>query len=131
MKYIVTINSKNYEVEVEKGVAQILAVADVAAPSPVAPVALPVAAPAVPAVMPTYAPAQPVSGDVLPAPMPGQIVSVLKKEGDIVKTGDVVLIMEAMKMENEIVATRSGMITKVFVSKGTTVTTGDPLVTVG
>ncbi len=136
MKYIVTINDKNYEVEVEQGEAKVLAVTQAAAApaavSAAAAASAPAAAPpTVPAPAAPAAPGQPIIGDALPAPMPGVILNILKKEGDVVKSGDIVLIMEAMKMENEIVATRGGMITKVFVAKGATVTTGDPLVAVG
>jgi len=128
MKYIVTVNDKNYEVEVEQGVAQVLSVS--AAPVAVAPVAAAVAAP-VAAPVPVAAPAAPApagAGEPLPSPMPGTIINVVKKVGDTVAPGDVVVLLEAMKMENEIAATSSGKISQVLVSKGTAVSTGDPLV---
>lgn len=131
MKYIVTINDKNYEVEVEQGEARVLSV-NAAAPAamvaPAAPAAVPVPAAPVAAVS---APIHTVAGEIVHAPMPGQVLNILKKLGDPVQTGDVVLIMEAMKMENEIVATKSGTIAQVHVAKGANVTTGDPLVTIG
>lgn len=124
MKYIVTINQKSYEVEVEKGEAQVLSVAAV---MPVE--AAPVAAPALtaPATV-IHAPVHAVAGEALTAPMPGTVISVLKKKGDKVLTGEVVLILEAMKMENEVVACADGTISQVLVAKGTIVKTGDPLV---
>jgi glutaconyl-CoA/methylmalonyl-CoA decarboxylase subunit gamma len=132
MKYVVTVNDKNYEVDVEKGEARIVSVgaaAPVAAPvAAVAPVAV-AAAPA--AVAPAAAPvvkAGQAGGEPLTAPMPGTIVSIQKKPGDHVKSGDIVLIMEAMKMENEIVAHRDGTISEILCSKGASVTTGEPLV---
>lgn len=129
MKYIVTVNDKNYEVEVEQGVAQVLSVS--AAPVAVAPVAAAPAAVAAPVAAPAAAPAPaaPVGeGEALPSPMPGTIISVVKKVGDTVAPGDVVVLLEAMKMENEVVATKAGKISQVLVSKGTAVSTGDPLV---
>ncbi len=132
MKYIVTVNDKNYEVEVEQGVAQVLSVvAAPVAPVAAAPVAAaPAPAAAAPAPAPASAPA-PVAlgeGDPLPAPMPGTILNVLKKVGDTVNAGDVVALLEAMKMENEVVANKSGKISQVLVNKGSAVSTGDPLV---
>ncbi len=144
MKYIVTVNDKNYEVEVEKGVAQVLSVTAAAPVSPAAvhpaahsaaPAATPVAPPAVhpapsaPAAAPAAAPSVTVSGGEMPlkAPMPGTILSVMKKPGDPVKKGDVVLILEAMKMENEIVSMADGIVAQVLVNKGSSVATGDPL----
>jgi glutaconyl-CoA decarboxylase len=126
MKYVVTLNEKNYEVEVEKGEARVLSVAAAA------PVAAAPTAPATP-VVPT-APATPeapaavsADGEVVPAPMPGSIVNVVKNTGDAVKRGDVVVILEAMKMENEIVSPRDGVIAQVAVSRGVSVSTGTPL----
>jgi len=69
-------------------------------------------------------------GDVT-APMPGLILEVKTSEGDMVKTGDVVVRMEAMKMENDILATRDGAISKVHVQQGAEVQSGQVLVTIG
>ncbi len=129
MKYIVTVNDKQYEVEVEQGEARVLAIT-AAQPAIAAASAVPAAAAA-----PVAAPAAPImtgsnraDGTPLTAPMPGTILAVLKKPGDRVKPGDIVIILEAMKMENEIVATCDGTISQVLVGKGSTVTTGDSLV---
>lgn len=128
MKYIVTINQKNYEVEVEQGAAQVLSVAD-AAPAAAAPaIQAPVVQAPTQQASVTPAPVHAVAGEALTAPMPGTVISVLKNKGDKVVTGDVVLILEAMKMENEVVACADGVISQVLVAKGTIVKTGDPLV---
>ena len=121
MKYIVTLNGKNYEVEVTECDAVLLNVSDaVAAPAPVA------AAPAAPAAAPVAAP---VAGDgtKVPSPMPGTILSVNVSVGQTVKTGDVLMVLEAMKMENDIVAPCDGTIKQLLVSKGSTVNTDDVL----
>ncbi|MBE6811520.1 MAG: biotin/lipoyl-binding protein [Ruminococcaceae bacterium] len=123
MKYVVTLNGKNYEVEVTEQDAVLLSVSDAAAPAAVsapAPVAAPVAAPA----------ATPVAGDgtKVPSPMPGTILSVNVTVGQSVKTGDVLMILEAMKMENDIVAPCDGTVKQLLVSKGSTVNTDDILV---
>lgn len=121
-KFLVTVNGGSYEVTVEElgGVAPLAA----PVPAPVAPAPAPVtAAPAAPA------PAAPVtSGETVSAPMPGSILAVNVQNGQNVKAGDILLILEAMKMENEIVAPRDGKIAQVAVSKGTSVNTGDVLV---
>lgn len=122
MKYVVTLNGKNYEVEVTECDAVLLNVSDaVAAP---APVAAPVAA--APAAAP--APAA-VAGDgtKVPSPMPGTILSVNVTVGQAVKTGDVLMVLEAMKMENDIVAPCDGTIKQLLVNKGSTVNTDDVL----
>ena len=118
MKYKITLNGKTYEIEVEQGRAQLLGTAD--APS----------APEVP--KPAAAPA-PVTGagEALPAPMPGAIIDIKVSAGDAVKKGQVLLILEAMKMENEVVSPRDAVVTKVAAEKGSTVAAGDPLVWLG
>lgn len=127
MKYKVTLNGKTYEVEVEKGKAilldeyEALAPAPAAAPAAAAPAAAPVAA----------APAAPVNlaaGETVAAPMPGNILRVDVNQGDVVKSGQVLVILEAMKMENEIVAPKDGTVAQVVTSKGAVVDTGSPLV---
>ena len=126
MKYNVTLNSKIYEVEVERGEAILVNVADVqvAAPAPVA--AAPAAA--APAAAPAAA-AAPAGGDAVTAPMPGTILKVNVNVGDMVKAGQVLVVLEAMKMENDIPAPRDGKVAQVLVSKGSTVDTGAPLLT--
>lgn len=127
MKYVVTLNGKNYEVEVEETDAVITAVTD-AAPAP-APVA---AAPAAPAAVPApAAPAAAADGQKVLSPMPGTILSVNVSVGAAVKAGDVLLILEAMKMENEIVAPCDGTVKQLAVQKGSTVATDELLAVVG
>ena len=130
MKYNVTLNGKIYEVDVTEsdavvtGISQV-PVATVAAPAPVAPVAAPVVAPA-----PVAAPAAvPVSADgtQVKAPMPGTILAVKKNVGDAVKAGDVIVVLEAMKMENDIVAPCDGTVKSINAPKGSTVNTDDVL----
>ncbi|MDI6605230.1 MAG: biotin/lipoyl-binding protein [Thermoanaerobacteraceae bacterium] len=72
----------------------------------------------------------PIGMKAVPAPMPGTILDIKVKEGQSVKKGDVLLILEAMKMENEIAASFDGIIASINVSKGTSVNTGDALVTI-
>lgn len=139
MKYIVTLNGKNYEVEVNETDAVITNVttAQGAAPAPVvaAPAAAPVAAPApAPAAAPAEAPAAPApvaaptaDGKKCVSPMPGTILKVLVSQGQAVKAGDTLFILEAMKMENEITAEQDGTVQQILVSNGTVVNTDDVL----
>lgn len=115
MKYQVKVDGKVFEVEVEKvgGAPKSLSMADFGQPAapvaPAAPQAAPQPAPqAAPA--PAAAPAASGSGENVVAPMPGNILKVLVNDGDKVSAGDVVVILEAMKMENEIVAPADGTI---------------------
>ena len=130
MKYKVTLNGRTYEVEVEAGKAMLLAEYEAvapAAPAAAAPVAAaPAAAPAAAA-----APVVTGTGDAVNAPMPGNILKVNVKAGEAVKAGTVLVVLEAMKMENEIMAPKDGTVTQVLVSKGSTVDTGAPLVVIG
>ena len=132
MKYKVTLNGRTYEVEVEAGKAMLLDEYEAIAPAPVAaaPAAAPVAAPAAEA-----APAAPAAvtgaGEVVAAPMPGTILKVNVTAGQAVKAGDVLCVLEAMKMENDITAPKAGTVTQVVTSKGASVSTGDPLVVIG
>ena len=127
MKYRVSLNGKDYEIEVEKGEAQILDVTDT--PVAAAPAAAPVAAAPV-AAAPAAAPAAPAgAGDPVKAPMPGTIVKVNVSAGQAVKKGEILIVLEAMKMENEIVAPRDGTVTSVTVAKGSAVKTDDVLAT--
>ena len=123
MKYIVNLNGKNYEVEVEEGSASIVSVTD-------APVSAPADAPAS-APAPAAAPAPSGSGEKVVAPMPGTILSVSVSEGKTVKAGDIIMVLEAMKMENEIAAPCSGTVTQVLVQKGSTVDTNAVLAVIG
>lgn len=127
MKYVVTLNGKNYEVEVEETDAVITAVTDAAPAAPVAAAAP--AAPAAPAAAP--APAAAADGQKVLSPMPGTILSVNVSVGSAVKAGEVILILEAMKMENEIVAPCDGTVKQLAVQKGSTVATDALLAVVG
>lgn len=121
-KFLVNVNGTSYEVEVEEIAA---GAAPAAAPAPVA--AAPAAAPA-PVAAPVAAPAGAAS---VTAPMPGNILDVKVKVGDVVSENTVVVLLEAMKMENEIFAGVNGKVTAVNVSKGATVNSGDVLVVIG
>lgn len=126
MKYKVTLNGKTYEVEVEAGKAVLLDEYEACAPAPAAaPAAAPVAA-AAPA--PSAAPVSIADGEAVTAPMPGNIIRVDVKQGDKVKAGQVLAILEAMKMETEIPAPKDGTVVQVVTSKGAVVETGSPLV---
>jgi biotin carboxyl carrier protein len=118
--YRITVNGTSYDVSVEElsGGA-----APVAAPVAAAPVAAPApaAAPAAPA---------PAAGSVkVSSPMPGKILAVKANVGDSVKKGQVILILEAMKMENEVVAPEDGTIASIDVTVGASVESGDTLAT--
>ena len=128
MIYKVTLNGKIYEVEVEKGEAMIRAEYDAAAPVAPAPAAPAAPVAAAPVAAPAAAPAPAAAGEgVVQSPMPGNINAVKFSAGQSVKAGDVIIILEAMKMENEIVAPNAGTLKGVFVTKGATVNTGDAL----
>ncbi len=114
----VTVNGATYEVESEN--------APIAAPAP-QPAAAPVqAAPA--AAAPAAKPAG--AGEKVASPLPGVIIEISVKEGQQVKAGQKVAILEAMKMENEIPAPKDGTITDIHVHKGDTLQEGDPVVTI-
>ena len=116
MKYVVTLNGKDYEVEVDElSEAIVTSVAPTAASAPAAPVAT--------------QPSAPVSGSgtAVKAPMPGTILKVNVTAGQSVKAGDIMFILEAMKMENEIVAPSDGTVSQVVAAKGSSVATDDVL----
>ena len=129
MKYKVTLNGRTYEVEVEAGKAMLLAEYEAvvpsapAAPVAAAPVATPAAAPAAAA-----APVVTGAGETVDAPMPGNILKVNVTAGQAVKEGDLLVVLEAMKMENEIFAPKTGTVAQVLVQKGSTVDTGATMV---
>ena len=129
MKYKVTLNNRVYEVEVEQGEAMLVNEYELAAPAaaaapaaPAAPVAAaPAAAPAAGALA---------AGEVITSPMPGNILKINITQGQKVNEGDVLIVLEAMKMENEISATKSGTVAQINVTKGADVETGTPLVVI-
>lgn len=130
MKYKVTLNNRTYEVEVEAGQAMLIDEYEAYAPAPIAPAA-PVAAAPVAAAPAAAAPAVSVAaGEVVKSPMPGNIVKINVSLGQKVNEGDALLILEAMKMENEVVAPKSGTIAQIIVSKGAVVETGAPLIVI-
>ena len=132
MKYKVTLNGKTYEVEVEQGKAVLLDEYEALAPAPAA-AAVPAAAPAAAPVAAPAASAAPVNleaGEAVNAPMPGNILRIDVAKGDTVKAGQVLVILEAMKMENEIVAPKYGTVAQVVTSKGAVVDTGSPLIVI-
>ena len=110
-KYRVNVNGTAYEVEIEEMTG--------------APVAAPVSAPAA-----APAPAASGAGEAINAPMPGKILAVNVAAGDSVKKGQVLMVLEAMKMENEIMAPRDGKVTAVAVTKGAAVESGALLCTI-
>lgn len=133
MKYELTLNGRKYEVEVEFVDAMSAAEFESYAPAPAAaPVAAPApAAQAAPAAAPAPAAAAVTGeGECVPSPMPGNILKVNVANGQSVNEGDVLVILEAMKMENEILAPKSGTVSQVCVSQGSTVDTGAPLVVI-
>ena len=117
-KFNITVNGTTYEVEVEE-------ITGTSASTPqAAPVSTPKASPATPKAAPVSA-----AGSVkITSPMPGTIMKVSVSAGQAVKKGDIVCILEAMKMENEIFAPRDGTVASVNVSQGATVNSGDLLV---
>lgn len=122
MKYKVTLNNRVYEVEVEEGSAMLAdeyALAAPAAPAPAAPV---------PAAPVPAAPVPLAAGETVKSPMPGNILKINVAQGQSVKEGDTLIVLEAMKMENDVVAPRDGTVAQIVVSKGAVVETGSPLV---
>ena len=131
MKYKVTLNGKTYEVEVEHGKAVLLDEYEALAPAPAAPAAAAAPVAAAPAAAP--APAAHLNlaaGETVASTMPGNILRVEVNQGDTVKAGQLLIVLEAMKMENEIVAPKDGTVVQVVTSKGSVVETGAPLVVI-
>ncbi len=114
--YKVKVDGNVYEVEVEflSENATSIPAPQVSAPAPVAPVAVPATAPSG-------------KGEPIVAPMQGNIWKIVKNVGDVVKAGDTILILEAMKMENNIVAPKDGTIVSIVVKEGDAVNSGATL----
>lgn len=129
-KFNITVNGTTYEVEVEE-------IEEAAASAPAPRSAAPAPKPAAPTAAPASAPAAsaasaPVAGaTTVEAPMPGSIVAIKVQAGDTVNEGDVLCVLEAMKMENEIMAPKAGKIAAVCTTQGASVNTGDPLISIG
>ena len=115
----ITVNGVVYDVQVEEADGSVATAAPAAAPAPKA------VAPAVKKAAPAAA------GEPVTSPMPGTIINVPVKVGQAVKKGDVLVILEAMKMENEIKAAKDATVVSIAVSKGESVNTGTVLVTLG
>ena len=132
-RYKVTVNGTAYDVLVEDMGGTQAAYAPVAQPAPaVVPAAAPVAAPQPVAATPAPAPAPaPAGASVVEAPMPGKILKISVAVGASVSSGDVLLILEAMKMENEISAPAGGTVREIRAREGDSVNTGDVLVVLG
>ncbi len=127
MIYKVTLNGKIYEVEVEKGEAVIQAEYEAALPKAAPQAATQEVATAAPVAAPAAAAPASAGANSVTAPMPGTINAVKVTSGQQVKKGDVLFLLEAMKMENEIYADKDGKVGQVFVQKGASVSTGSPL----
>ena len=125
-KFKITIDGKPYLVEVEE-----IGGAPAAQPAPAAPAATPTPAPAAPAAPAPAAPVAPTGeGEVVTAPMPGKVTKILVKDGDAVTENQPLMILEAMKMENEIVAPKAGTIGQVFATLNQNVNSGDNLISI-
>ena len=125
MKYKVTLNDKTYEIEVEDGKAMLLD--EYKAKAPAAEVSIPAAPVTVPAAQKTVVSA---SGTNVTAPLPGNVMTLKVSEGQSVKAGDILVIIEAMKMENEVLAPCDGVVKQIVASKGSSVATGDVLLVI-
>lgn len=129
-KYNITVNGTTYEVFVEEADGAYSAPVAPASVAPVAaPTAAPAAAPAPKAAAPKAAPAGPAGATKITAPMPGTILQIKVSAGQAVKKGDVICVLEAMKMENDIPAPCDGVVASVNAQKGASVNAGDIIAT--
>ena len=134
-KFKVTVNGNTYEVAVEEmsASANVMASVPVAAPAPIStpmPAAPVAPAPAAPAPAPVKKLNIPTNGTQLKAPMPGTILKIAAQSGTTVKKGDVVVVLEAMKMENDIVSPADGVV-NISISQGQNVNSGDVIAIIG
>jgi glutaconyl-CoA/methylmalonyl-CoA decarboxylase subunit gamma len=127
MKYLIRINNKEYEVEVERGRANLTKTMEVGAANPELEPVVMMPVPVAPTASASFASVPAADGEPIKAPMPGTILEVKAGVGTTVRRGDVVLILEAMKMENEICAPRDGKIAQIVAAKGAFVTTDEIL----
>ncbi|KUO49520.1 MAG: hypothetical protein APF76_03145 [Desulfitibacter sp. BRH_c19] len=121
----ITIEGKTYEVEVEEIGVEGAKSAEISKTAPV-----PTTAPQI-AQTPKETPKVAAEGEIVPAPIPGKVLSIKVKSGDTVAAGQVILILEAMKMENEITAPVDGQIKEILVSEGQSVNSGETLLIIG
>ena len=129
-KFLINVNGNQYEVEVEEITSSETSTkpqVEYSQPAPKAERPAPQPKQEAKAEAPKKVAAK-AGQEVVKAPMPGTILSINVKEGDNVKKGQILLILEAMKMENEIVSPRDGKIARIVVSKGSSVNTGDDMV---
>lgn len=126
-KFIITVNNKTYEVEVEE-VGEEVAIPTKNQVSPSVPKAAAMA-PKTPDPV-TQTPVTSIESEIVLSPLPGNVWEILVKEGQEVKSGDVLLILEAMKMENEILSPKDGIVANIGTQKGAAVNTGDKLVVI-
>ncbi len=131
MKYKVTLKGKTYEVEVDQGEAMILDEYEAYAPAPAAAPAAPAAPAAAPAAAAPAAAPVAVAGEQVVSPMPGTMVKINVTAGKAVKSGEVLAVLEAMKMENEIMAPHDATVVQVLVDVGAKVDTGTPIIVLG
>lgn len=122
-KYNVTVNGETFAVEVEEIGGAAPVAAPVAAPAPKAAAPAPVAAPA-----PAPEAAPKATGAAICSPLPGTVLKINVAVGQAVKAGQVVAVLEAMKMENDITAAADGTVSAIHVNVGATVQTGDALI---
>lgn len=129
--YTITVNGNTYDVTVEEGARANQAAAPVAAPAtkPVAAPAPAAKAPVSEAPAPAAAPTGSAGSVKVSSPMPGKIIALKASVGQPVKKGEVILILEAMKMENEIVSPQDGTVASINVTAGQTVEAGNLLAT--